>query len=737
MRAIDLLFWVAFAGALLAILTLPTSVEAQLAFAATAVVCILLCNQIGARIFVRQLCIVSCFALILKYVYWRVSSTLPPLELHADFAAAAVVLVAEIYCIVMVICSTFVMIDPLKSRATPKLPAVLPTVDVFVPSYNEDPELVAFTLSAAKRMDYDPDRLTVWLLDDGSTDQKCQSEDPDVSERALARKAEMQALCAKLGVNYLARPRNEMAKAGNLNYGLQHSSGEIVVVLDADHAPMRNFLQETIGHFSEDPRLFMVQTPHVFLNPDPIERNLQFAGYAPSENEMFYGSIQRGLDSWNASFFCGSAAALRRTALEETHGFSGVSITEDCETALELHASGWHSRYVDKPMIRGLQPETFASFIGQRSRWCRGMIQIFLLKCPLLLPGLTLQQRICYTSSALFWFFPLARVVFLVAPLLYLFFDMKIYAASVEEFLGYTVPYLAAAIIMQSFLYGKYRWAWVSEVYEYVQSVYLVRAVLSVIANPRRPTFNVTDKGVTLAQSRLSALAWPYYAIFVVLAAATVYTGYRLSVELASRTLLLVVGGWNVFNLVIAGLALGCVAERRERRANPRLDVRRQAELTFGDAMMRVVVENASQGGVRVRPTRASKAIPLPIGSVCELRLLRGNGLGLAATNVVIRNRASAGEETRYGAGFDLSDVRRFAFVGELMYAGSALESLPPEDTRKARNLLIWTAEFLVRAMHQTLRGVLFGLFRSRPRRSAALEAHAPLRAALASKPAA
>ena len=41
-----------------------------------------------------------------------------------------------------------------------------------------------------------------------------------------------------------------------------------------------------------------------------------------------------------------------------TDGFSGVSITEDCETALELHARGWNSVYVDKPLIAGLQPET-------------------------------------------------------------------------------------------------------------------------------------------------------------------------------------------------------------------------------------------------------------------------------------------------------------------------------------------------------------------------------------------
>ena len=171
---------------------------------------------------------------------------------------------------------------------------------------------------------------------------------------------------------HLPDPGKEHAKAGNLNNGLAHSSGELVAVFDADHAPARDFLTETVGYFGENPKLFLVQTPHFFINPDPLERNLRTFDKMPSENEMFYGIIQRGLDKWDASFFCGSAAVLRREALETTNGFSGVSITEDAETALELHSKGWDSVYVDKPLIAGLQPATFASFIGQRTRWAQG-----------------------------------------------------------------------------------------------------------------------------------------------------------------------------------------------------------------------------------------------------------------------------------------------------------------------------------------------------------------------------
>ena len=250
---------------------------------------------------------------------------------------------------------------------------------------------------------------------------------------------------------------------------------------------LRSFLTETVGYFSIDKNLFLVQTPHFFINPDPLERNLGTFQTMPSENEMFYGVIQRGLDKWDAAFFCGSAAVLRREALQETNGFSGVSITEDCETALELHSRGWTSVYVDKPLIAGLQPDSFASFIGQRSRWAQGMMQILRYKFPPLKRGLKLSQRLCYMSSTLFWLFPFSRFCFLISPLCYLFFSLEIFTASGGEFFAYTFTYMMVNFMMQNYLYGRYRWPWISDLYEFIQTIYLLPALLSVIANPSKP----------------------------------------------------------------------------------------------------------------------------------------------------------------------------------------------------------------------------------------------------------
>ena len=399
--------WAFASICVITMVTLPISLETQLVAGMCVLFAMMVLKLIRPDGIWRLVALAFGTAIVMRYVYWRTTSTLPPVNQLENFIPGFLLYLAEMYSVMMLALSLFVVALPLAPRPSrANSNDRLPSVDVFIPTYNEDPELLANTMAAAKGMDYPADRLHVWLLDDGGTVQKRNADKIGDANNAERRYAQLQKLSAEMGVTYLTRDRNEHAKAGNLNNGLAQSTGELVAVFDADHAPARDFLKETVGYFDEDPKLFLVQTPHFFLNPDPVERNLRTFENMPSENEMFYGIIQRGLDKWNAAFFCGSAAVLRRAALLETQGFSGVSITEDCETAIELHARGWHSVYVDKPLIAGLQPATFASFIGQRSRWAQGMMQILRFRFPLFKRGLSIPQRLCYMSSTLFWLFP-------------------------------------------------------------------------------------------------------------------------------------------------------------------------------------------------------------------------------------------------------------------------------------------------------------------------------------------
>ncbi|MBX3566465.1 MAG: UDP-forming cellulose synthase catalytic subunit [Rhizobiaceae bacterium] len=726
-KLIIVVLWGIISFAVLALVSLPISLQTQLIASVFVVILMMVLKLVRPEGIWRLIALSFGTAIVMRYVYWRTTSTLPPINQPEDFIPGLLLYLAEMYSVMMLALSLFVVASPLPPRRPrapdmdAKDPASYPTVDVFIPTYNEDADLLASTIAAAKGMDYPADKLTIWLLDDGGTLQKRNSTKLPESHAALARHEELKRLCAELDVNYLTRAKNEHAKAGNLNNGMAFSSGELIVVFDADHAPARDFLKETVGYFAEEPRLFLVQTPHFFLNPDPVERNLRTFEKMPSENEMFYGVIQRGLDKWNASFFCGSAAVLSRKALETTNGFSGVSITEDCETAVELHARGWKSIYVDKPLIAGLQPATFASFIGQRSRWAQGMMQILRFRFPPLKRGLSIPQRLCYMSSTLFWLFPFPRAIFLIAPLFYLFFDLEIFTASGGEFLAYTLSYMIVNLMMQNYLYGAFRWPWISELYEYVQTVHLLPAVVSVILNPRKPTFKVTAKDESISQSRLSEIGMPFFLIFGILVIAVLMTGFKIYLEPFKSDVTLVVGAWNLLNLIIAGCALGVVSERGQRAATRRVKVSRRCEFHVDGQVLLGTIENVSVHGLRLQV----------LGIESEMLLGKTGGVRFEThfdkqnheLPLVVRNFETTGDMMAIGCQYMPEVPLHHRLIADLIFANSDQWTQFQLSRRGNPGLLRGTVWFLGLALFQTYRGLVYLVRSWSPRPAPALQA--------------
>ncbi len=728
-KTVRLTAWVMSSAIALAFMTQPVSVEAQLMLALAVIAAMVGVWRFGRGLYARWVFLALGSLVVVRYIFWRATSTLPPLDQPINFSIGLVLLMAELYCVLILIVSLIINADPLTRKPLERGDDEhLPTVDVFIPTYNEEEYILATTIAAARSMDYPAEKLTVWLLDDGGSDQKVNDSNPEKAAAAMARRVSLRKLAADLGARYLTRARNEHAKAGNMNNGLQYAKGEIVVVFDADHAPFRSFLRETIGHFALDPKLFLVQTPHVFLNPDPIERNLRTFQTMPSENEMFYSVTQRGLDKWNGSFFCGSAALLRREALDVAGGFSGITITEDCETAFELHGKGWNSVYVDKPLIAGLQPETFESFIGQRSRWCQGMFQILMLKNPLFKKGLKPIQKLAYLSSMTFWFFPLPRMVFTFAPLLHVFFDVKIFVSSMDEALAYTATYMIVNLMLQNYLYGRVRWPFISELYEYVQGVYLAKAIFSVIAKPRKPTFNVTAKGISLDENHLSGLAWPFFAIFGLLAIGASTALYRYMTEPGAE-LMLVVGLWTTFNLVIAGAALGVVAERREPDRHPRLTIDRTGILGLGGSSLPVAITSVSAGGCSVR-FADDAAIPASLtdGATCSLVVapLEGRKAGMPLM-IDLVHATPAGGSTTFGFSFGEMSAGSYMALADLMYGdpGAILRFLTKRRAHK--NLFAGSWQFVRWGFLEPMRAATYALHRkSAPAPVVAIEVPVP-----------
>ena len=564
--------------------------------------------------FGRLLVMMICLFLSLRYWVFRSTVTLSYVGFW-DAVLAALLYLAETYGILIYLFGMFVNAWPIERRTSP-LPTEtgdLPSVDIYIPTYSEPVEIVQLTAIAASQLDYPPDKFTVYILDDGGTAQKLGDSDPVKAASARERADALTKIARELGIFYATRDENLSAKAGNINaslmacecrldeeafdkvscinHGINQGCGDLILILDCDHVPARDFLQKTVGFFIKDPRLFLLQTPHFFINPDPVEKNLEIFRKGPSENEMFYGAVHLGLDFWNASFFCGSAAVLRRKFLMETGGLSGNTITEDAETALGLHAKGYNSAYLNQRLIIGLTPETFDDFIVQRSRWAQGMIQIFILKNPFFQKGLTWHHKLCYFNTSFFWFFGVARVIFYLSPLMLLFFGVRIYNASLTQVLAYAMPHLIGAYGLANYLFGKFRQPFISELYETIQSFYLLPAIVSVILKPRSPVFKVTPKAVSLKKDFLSHLAVPFYLMLVISIMGYffgVYTWYR-NPNLADSIMLCLV--WNTFNIIILLSCLGVVWERRQVRGMHRYPTDEMAELEAGETGIRIPVK--------------------------------------------------------------------------------------------------------------------------------------------------
>ena len=722
-RTVRKALWVGAGLVFIVLATEPVGIRSQFVIGVVAISAMTLIRALRLSGAWRHIFLALGTAVVIRYFFWRTVNTIPPISDPWNFVPGVLLYMAEVYSTIMLAISLFVVADPLDRKPPkPLAPEDLPSVDVYIPTYNEDPELLAMTVIAAVDMDYPKDKFTVWLLDDGGTDQKCNQDNAKKAHEAQERRVELTALAAELGAKYLTRARNEHAKAGNMNNCFKQSEGELIVVFDADHVPVREFLMQTVGYFRQDPKLFLCQTPHFFTNPDPLERNLETFQVMPSENEMFYGVIQKGLDKWNGAFFCGSAAVIRREALEIVGGFSGITITEDCETALDLHSRGWTSLYVDRPMISGLQPETFSSFIGQRSRWARGMFQIFLLKNPVFKRGLSLAQKICYLSNMTYWFFPIFRLPFLISPLLFIYFNMQIYIANAQEFISYTVLYMLANMMMQNYLYGRVRWALVSEVYEYMQTLYLARGLLSVILNPYKPTFNVTDKGNSLDKDHLSELSTPFFALFAVYAVSMAVCAWRWFTERDANELLAVVAMWNLFNLMMSAAALGVISERRAFRSP--LD--RPVDVAIGSAILPGKALDVSYGGCRVSIPAERLMQPIVEGAPAVVDVKLRAGGGAQSFPVTVSNAQARGDVVEIGFAFGKLRRRHYQAIGDLMFGDVKEIAAFREGRRRRYGILHGVGVFFAWSFAGPARGFRLVWSEWRARGAARLAAAAP-----------
>jgi cellulose synthase (UDP-forming) len=574
-------------AAIWSVATVPLTPAEQALFGSVTILIFFLVNRLPGR-GVTVFLIVLSGAVSLRYIVWRITDTLEFNTLLQGVLGTGLAL-AEAYAVVVMVLGYVQIAWPLDRKPVPlpEDPAEWPSVDVYIPSYNEDLSLVRTTVLAALAMDWPPDRMQVYILDDG-------------------RREAFRDFAVACGAGYIIRPDNAHAKAGNLNHAMGQTDGEFICVFDCDHVPTRAFLQMTMGWLVREKRMSAIQAPHHFYSPDPFQRNLAAGEHVPPEGNMFYGLVQPGNDFWNAAFFCGSCAVIRRAALEEIGGFAVETVTEDAHTALKLHRAGWHSAYLRLPLAAGLATERLILHIGQRMRWARGMLQIFRLDNPLFGHGLKLGQRLCYLNAMGHFLFAIPRIVFLTAPLGYLILGQNIIAASPLAILAYAFPHIFHAVATNSRIQRNWRHSFWSEIYETSLALFLVRLTVVTMLSPRRGKFNVTDKGGLLENGYFDLRAvYPNLllalVLFVGLGAGLFCLFFRHNDDLTFEALLLN-SIWTTISLLIVLAALAVGRETRQIRRQARIRARLPLSVWLPDGrVVQGTTEDVSMGGCSLR----------------------------------------------------------------------------------------------------------------------------------------
>ncbi len=583
----------------LQLVSLYLSWPKQMMLGAASILLGLMANRCtNSRVVTLALMLVSLTATV-RYGWWRVALLVDfftdPSNHRFGFDSAFMLILisAEAYTILIMVLGYMQTAWPLHRTPIllPNDERAWPDVDVVIPTYNEPLSLVRYTALAAIQIDYPPEKLHVYILDDGTREDF----------REFAQEA---------GVGYITRVEHNHAKAGNINHALTKMTSPYVAIFDCDHVPTRSFLQMTLGWMLADAKLAMLQTPHHFYSPDPFERNLLQYKTIPNEGELFYGIVQDGNDLWNATFFCGSCALIRRSALEEVGGIAVETVTEDAHTSLRMQKLGYNTAYINIPQAAGLATESLAAHVGQRIRWARGMIQILRTDNPLLARGMKFTQRLCYLNAMLHFLYAVPRLVFLCAPLVYMLLGKTIIPGYWVAILAYSLPHLILSSLTNSRIQGYHRHSFWNEIYEAVLAPYILAPTLLALINPRLGKFNVTDKGSTLSDTHFDTkiatpTGWLLFLNFLGLAIAP----WRLFVQDPQHPGTVIMNlVWILFNMVILGVAAAVAHEQKQRRGAVRIEAKIPIRLHMPDGReLDGMTINMSASGAAVKLTSSER----------------------------------------------------------------------------------------------------------------------------------
>ncbi|MFC7735181.1 glycosyltransferase [Roseomonas sp. GCM10028921] len=503
-------------------------------------------------------------ALLLRYMWWRTTDSLPPWEGTIGNVIAYAFCVIEMMSsiagllLIHVLSKTINRSQEATDHPPTSFPDGAPLIDIFIPTYNEKEEILYRTIVGAMNQEYP--RYRVWVLDD-------------------KRRPSMKALAESLGANYLTRHGNSHGKAGNMNNGLRHVFGldqppDVIAVLDADFVPTPQFLWRACA-LMHDPKVVVVQTPQHFFNPDPIQLNLGGTRIVPDEQRFFFDVILASKDAHGTAFSCGTSALVRTSFLKEIGGFPTESVTEDLLLSVKASACGYVTHYLNEPLSVGLAPEGLQEYLTQRGRWCLGTMQIVRTKWgPFSVGPVPLIMRLHTMDTVLFWTVgSLIRILSLVIPILYWWTGLVVIESDLASILSHLGPYWLWCVTFLGWVSRGLNVPVIAEAMSLLVCTEAIKASIIGLFGSKNQKFKVTAKGTNRGST---VVQWNIIVWYLGLIALTL-GGILLSVlegpmgntpaQIEAMNLF-----WSVYNVCTLLVACLICVERPRFRREERFD---------------------------------------------------------------------------------------------------------------------------------------------------------------------
>lgn len=229
----------------------------------------------------------------------------------------------------------------------------LPAVSIIVPCYNEE-KTVEKTIDSLLALDYPKNKLSILVIDDGSTDNTWNvvSKYKDIENIKLYQK------------------ENEGSKFAALNFGLARAEGTIVGCLDADSRVDVGALRASVRSFMEDKEVMAVIPAMMIDTPNKLVEKLQKVEYEMlTFGKQTFGALQ-------AIYVApGPFALFRMEVFEKLGPYKEAHHTEDLEISLRMVQNGMRIAFAANSLVYTKGPATIPALMHQRVRWVYGFIK--------------------------------------------------------------------------------------------------------------------------------------------------------------------------------------------------------------------------------------------------------------------------------------------------------------------------------------------------------------------------